>query len=504
MIKYRSTRGEDSRSYSFSQSLLKGIAADNGLLCPEKIPFISPPELISLVGKSYQDIALFVFKKFATDFSEEVLKKVIYKAYGKKFSDPGITPVIKLNKDYFVMELWHGPTAAFKDLALQIMPLLFLESIQTNKQKKKYLVLAATSGDTGKAALEGYKNLENISILVLYPKNKVSRLQELQMITQSGNNICVLAVDGDFDQSQSLVKEILADEQFNDQLNKQFNTKLTSANSINWGRLIPQIIYYFVGYMNLIQQKVLKLGDEINVSVPTGNFGNILAAFLSKKMGLPIDKLICATNENNAVSEFLNTGIYDISHKSMKSTLSPAMDILVASNIERLLFFITKDPTRVAGWMNQLKVNKKFKVDTFTLEILQKNFKSTWVSNKETSETIKNNYLQNNYLMDPHTSIAVAAADRFSEKFLNIPVLIDSTAHWSKFPAAIYQSLGLKPQNSNEFEMLAKISKLQYVSKIPDSIKKLQENNIRFKKIISPNLNDLGRSILTHLSNVKT
>lgn len=431
MIYYKSTRG-DNKPYKFSETILKGIAEDGGLFIPEEIPQFTLNQLRLLLKKSYQTRASFIFNLFRTDFTKDTIKRIITTAYSTNFDDHQIAPLVQLKDNQYLLELWHGPTSSFKDLALQIMPLFFSEAAE--KKSVQYLILVATSGDTGTAALTGYKDKKKVSIIALYPKTHVSKLQELQMITQEGNNLTVYAVPGDFDAVQKIVKAVFNDKGFNKKLFAKYQTILSSANSINWGRLIPQIIYHISGYIDLVDRHIISLGDKIDIAVPTGNFGNILGVFYAKKMGLPVRKLICASNANNVLTQFLQTGIYDISNRKLIKTPSPAMDILVASNIERLLYEITKNPKKVSKWMTELKTNGKFEADNDVKIILQKEFFADWVSNKMCLANISRIYNQTKYLMDPHTSCAQEVAQRYIEyNSITSPVIICSTAHFAKF-----------------------------------------------------------------------
>ncbi|MFH1838264.1 MAG: threonine synthase [Candidatus Kuenenbacteria bacterium] len=513
MIKYKSTRGENSL-YNFSEAILKGIANDGGLFVPAIIPKFTLKQIKSLINKSFQERALFVFDLFKTGFSNKILRQIIKKAYFNNFDHPKIAPLIKLKNNQYILELWHGPTLAFKDMALQIIPLLFSEALKVNNNQKqikknlklpKYLILTATSGDTGKAALEGYKNLKNIFIIIFYPKKGISKIQELQMITQEGNNVGVYGVYGNFDDVQEAVKKVFNDKKFNKEILEKKNIILSSANSINWGRLLPQIIYHISGYLDLLEKKIIKLGDEIDVAVPSGNFGNILAAFYAKKMGLPINRLICASNENNILSEFFNTGIYDVRKKILIKTPSPSMDIIVASNIERLLFEITQNSKKVSLWMKQLRVKKKFKVDKITKKILSQLFFADWASNKECLKTIKKTFNETGYLMDPHTAVAQTVVEKYCHKdktSKNIPIIICSTAHWAKFAKDVYKALLGDQFNDSkfktEFEILEKISNTFNLS-IPKNIKELETKIIRHKEKCRPNLENIKNVIRTYL-----
>lgn len=427
---YKSTRGNN-KKYSFSEVLLKGIADDGGLFIPEKIPKLTLNQLTQLSDITYQKRAVFVLKLFKTGFPKSVISNIVNQAYSTNFDTPLIAPLIHLKDHQYILELWHGPTLAFKDLALQIMPLFFSNVIQ---KPNHYLILVATSGDTGKAALEGYKDKENISIIVFYPYKHVSKIQELQMTTQEGANVSVVAIKGDFDKCQSLVKEIFNDSELKNTLKSKYHTVLSSANSINWGRLLPQVVYHISGYLDLIKKGVISAGDRIDIAVPCGNFGNIVAAFYAREMGLPIGKLICASNANNVLTEFLQTGIYDIRNRSLIRTPSPSMDILVASNVERLLYLLTRNPSQVSSWMNDLKSNKLFVVDSLTKNKLRDIFYADWVSNEDCLANVDKLQEETKYLMDPHTSVAHIVAERYLAKNkTSTPVIICSTAHWSKF-----------------------------------------------------------------------
>lgn len=508
MIKYISTRG-NKKKYLFSEVVLKGIASDGGLFVPIIIPQIRRNELKELVNASYHERAIFVFKKFQLDFSENKIEQIVKNAYSSNFDASEIAPLVHLKKDEYLLELWHGPTSAFKDMALQIMPYFFSEAIKADNKKRllkklkplHYLILVATSGDTGKAALEGYKDKENISIVVFYPDGHVSQLQELQMVTQEGSNVAVYTVKGDFDATQRLVKDIFNDKEFNSQLLNKFQTVLSSANSINWGRLLPQIVYYFDSYLQLINQNRIELGEEIDIAVPTGNFGNILAAFYAMKMGLPIRKFICASNTNNVLTKFLKTGVYDISKRKLVQTPSPSMDILVASNIERLLYVITNNHEKVSQWMNELKSNGKFEVDNVTKHIIQDKFYADWVSNEDCLQNIKEIYQEEKYLMDPHTSVAQMVADRYiQKKNVLIPVIICSTAHWAKFASDVHKYLvGLRGKLKSEFEILQDIQRYDQKLSIPSAIESLNKKNVRFREKLDADKKSVEENLLNHI-----
>lgn len=479
MITYKSTRGSK-KEYTFSQSILKGIADDGGLLLPLKIPKFQIEEINSLQKRSYQEIAFFVMKLLETDFPDDVLKKAINKAYGDNFDTDQIAPIVHLRENQYILELWHGPTSAFKDMALQLMPLLFSEALKLNKDPMQYLILVATSGDTGAAALEGYKNKEGIRIVTLFPENQVSSIQELTMTTFNGKNGRVMAVNGNFDDAQRLVKEIFNDQGFNKKLTAEYGVSLSAANSINWGRLVPQLFYYLVSYVRLIEQKKIKAGDEIDIAVPSGNFGNLFAAYFMKQMGLPIRKFICASNANNILTDFIHTGIFDISGRSLVETPSPSMNILVSSNLERFLFMISGEKAQVKKWMEDLKEKKRFEVDGETRKKLGRFIFADWVDNKDSLLCIKNTLRETGYLIDPHTAVALEVANRYKKQVKNndVPLLICSTAHWAKFPRDVAHALYGESElgdNGDVFGLLEKVKSRVQKTYVPKNIFALQK-----------------------------
>jgi len=503
MIKYKSTRG-DTSLYTFSEAVLKGIAKDGGLFVPQELPRFSPNDLQSLLHKSYQERASYIINLFQTDFAKSEIETIIHDAYGNNFDTPQIAPLVHLKANQYLLELWHGPTAAFKDMALQLMPLFFQEAIKKNKSTLHYLILAATSGDTGKAAAEGFKNKAQSSLIVFYPARRVSQIQELQMRTQEGENVVVYAVDGGFDAVQNMVKEIFNDKVFEKKLHNTYQTVLSAANSINWGRLIAQIIYHVTSYLDLVDKKIITLGQEVDIAVPSGNFGNILAAFYTKKMGLPIRRFICASNENNALTKFLQSGTYDIQDKQIIQTPSPAMDILIASNIERLLLILSGDPKKVAGWMEELKEQNRFEVDDKTKRVLQEEFYAGWVTNEDCLINIRERYEETNYLMDPHTSVAQLVVERYLQgQESTMPIIISSTAHWAKFPHDVYKALAKGDTNSmhNEFELVEKILKLVPHTNIPHSISSLKDKPVLHNEHCKSDIKEAQNLILRWLDN---
>lgn len=501
MILYKSTRGA-SRQYKFSQVLLQGIASDGGLFVPDRIPRFNLKSLILLIGKSYQHYVSFVFDLFETGFSSSKLKKIIQLSYSADFDDKKITPLFRLKDSWFILELWHGPTMSFKDIALQLMPKIFKSVIS----KQKYLILVATSGDTGKAALSGFKDLDNIHILVVYPQNGVSQIQKKSMVTQKGDNIKVLGISSNFDSAQTAVKRVFNDGQFRKLLEKKYQFRLSSANSINWGRILPQIVYYLYSYNELVREKIIVPGDKIDVAVPTGNFGNILAAFYAKKMGLPVNKLICASNSNNVLSEFLTTGKYDLRRKKLIKTPSPSMDILISGNLERFLYELTGDSRLITSWMRDLQYKKHFKVGKKTLSKIKNHFFAGWVSNGKSLSNIKKVFKENNYLVDPHTSVVLKVVQNYQKACpLKHPVIICSTAHWSKFPASVYfalRGINTKSRMSDEFKIVSKIQKIAVNSTLPPAFKNIAQGKKRFISSIKPSKNAIQGVIIDYLNKI--
>jgi threonine synthase len=494
-MKYKSTRGSKDK-YTYCEGILKGIATDGGLLVPEDIPNVSQEEILSLTDKSYQDLATFIIKKFDIDLDPKSIKAIVHNAYNaKSFDTDKIVPIRSLNQKEHIIELWHGPTAAFKDMALQIMPIFFSNAIEKLNKKNNYLILVATSGDTGSAALDGFSNLDNTSILAFYPHGGTSEIQRKQMVTQCASNTYVAGVKGDFDKIQSTIKDIFNDKALNERLEKVYNTKLSSANSINWGRLLPQVIYHFSSYIQLMNHEKIKIGDKINIIVPSANFGNMFAAFMAKLMGLPIRKLISASNENNILEEFIRSGTYDISDRTLTKTPSPSMDIIISSNLERVLYFITKDTNKINKWMRQLKEERKFKVDKDTHKKIKEIFAAYSSSNQESLEYIKQTYKKYNYLVDTHTSIGIHASEAYNEETGNQNHnIIAATAHWSKFPSDVYKALNdisvytrdsdiSRIQDKNAFQILKLIHK-QTKSNIHWRVESLQYASETHKSVI--------------------
>lgn len=470
---YISTRGCKEK-VTGSKAIVNGLCLDGGLYVPTQFPNLEK-KLNKFINLSYKELCFEVLKLFLDDFTDEELKTCIDMAYDNKFDTKEISPTKKIGNNYF-LELYHGPTCAFKDLALTLMPHLLQKSLEKNNIKEEIVILTATSGDTGKAALEGFKDLNQIKIIVFFPEDGVSNIQKLQMKTQDGNNTYVVSINGNFDDAQSGVKNIFSDREFNKYLLEN-NYILSSANSINIGRLLPQIVYYFYSYFNLVKSKHINMGDKINFVVPTGNFGNILAAYYSKLMGLPINKLICASNENNVLYDFFTTGRYN-KNRTLHLTTSPSMDILISSNLERLLFEISnRDDIKVNSLISDLN-NKGYYEIGNSMKLNLNDFHGEYATESEVKENINKVFKENNYLIDTHTSVAYTAYKKFKEKNKdNTATVIVSTANPYKFSKDVLSSLGEDINNLDEFDILQKLS-LKTKTDIPLPIKNLQTSKV--------------------------
>lgn len=438
-MKYESTRG--SKQYrNAPQAIIRGIAEDKGLYVPQEIPVL-PASAEELAQLSYQDVAYKVIGAFFDDFTAEELLDCIDGAYDSKFEAEEIVPIVEAGGAHF-LELYHGKTAAFKDMALSILPYLMTTSLKKEGVTDKICILTATSGDTGKAALEGFANVEGTEIVVFYPNGAVSQVQERQMTSQEGANTHVFAINGNFDDAQTGVKKIFNDDEFAAKLAER-NIRLSSANSINIGRLVPQVAYYVYGYVKLLARGVIKAGQPVNVVVPTGNFGNILAAYMAAEMGIPVNKFICASNENKVLTDFINTGVYD-TRRDFFVTNSPSMDILISSNLERLLYLLSgRDGEAVKGWMAQLEAEKIYEVSDKVKEGM-KCFYGGFCTEEETEKAVGDMYRQHNYLMDTHTAVAYKVyQDYVKATGDETPTLIASTASPYKFAESVGRAIGL-------------------------------------------------------------
>lgn len=486
-MQYQSTRGK-CKPVPAAEAIKMGIAPDGGLFVPEEIPQLSPGELQDMLPLSYTGRAVRVLEKFLTDFSTAEITRCVESAYRvKKFDAPEIAPVRTLNNGTHVLELWHGPTCAFKDMALQILPHLLTRAAAKTGEQDEIVILVATSGDTGKAALEGFRDVPGTRIIVFYPGRGVSEVQKLQMVTQEGQNVHVFAVDGNFDDTQSGVKSIFGDPQINAQL-EQSGFRFSSANSINWGRLVPQVVYYLSAYLDLVRAGKIQAGEPINFVVPTGNFGNILAGYYAAQMGLPINKLICAANENNVLTEFIRTGIYD-RNREFRRTISPSMDILVSSNLERLLYEVVgHDPKPVDDWMERLKETGWYDVDPQTRNIIDRLFWSEYATDEETRQTIKETFATCGYLLDTHTAVGKNVYDKYvmatGDKTKTVLV---STASPFKFNASVAQAVLGDEQvaGKSEFELLEVLARASGMP-IPAGLKDLDKKPVLHNRTVPP------------------
>ena len=460
-MKYISTRG-NYREITAAEAIKLGMVPVGGLFVPKEIPFLKAEEINEMVGLNYRQVAERILKLFLTDYSVEEIRDFVEQAYNdKNFDSAQVAPMHALDKMY-ILELWHGPTAAFKDMALQIMPRFLSGANKKINSGKDTLILVATSGDTGKAALEGFKNVPGIKIICFYPYGGVSKVQELQMSTTDGDNTYVVAVKGNFDDCQNAVKEIFGNSEFKEQMNRR-GYELSSANSINWGRLLPQIIYYFTSYSRLVQDKVIKAGEKINFVVPTGNFGNILSAYYAMRMGLPINKLICASNDNKVLTDFFNSGVYD-KNRPFKRTVSPSMDILVSSNLERFIYEITgHNDKMITEWMQQLNTIGKFDVGPDIVNNISNILTADFADEEETLATIKRVFEKYNYTLDTHTAVGVKVYEDYREKTGdNTITVIDATASPFKFNTTVLEAIKGKDAvlGKNEFELLEDLSRV--------------------------------------------
>lgn len=456
---YTSTRDKSVR-VTAAEAITQGISKDGGLFVPETIPQISMEDVVELSKLDYRGRAKRILSLYLTDYTKEELDYCVDGAYSDgKFSSEKVAPLASLSESVNVLELWKGPTCAFKDMALQLLPYLLTVAASKTAADKTIVILVATSGDTGKAALEGFKDVKNTKILVFYPNDGVSPMQKLQMTTQEGANVGVCAINGNFDDAQSGVKAIFTNPEIAAKLNEK-NMAFSSANSINWGRLVPQIVYYVSAYCDLIANDIIKPGDEINVDVPTGNFGNILAAYYARKMGLPIKTLICASNANNVLTDFLKTGTYD-RNRQFYTTASPSMDILISSNLERLLFDLSgQDDKLVSDWMKKLASDGKYTVTDDVNEKISALFDAGCCDDEMTKATIRETYEQEHYLCDTHTAVAVNVYGQYAERTGDkTPVVIASTASPFKFSASVLDAVKCgKIESKDEFAMVNELS----------------------------------------------
>ena len=469
-MNYISTRTKESEKQTASYVIKRGLAPDGGLYVPESLPVLDKSDIEKLVSMSYTERATYILSLFLTDYSEEELKNAAEAAYSKeKFGGPA-APISKVGDDYF-LELWHGPTSAFKDMALQIMPRLLSLSLNKTGETKDAYILVATSG---------YCDVDRVRIKVFYPVNGVSNIQKKQMASQKGNNVDVVSINGNFDDAQSGVKAIFADENAKNMLAER-GYFFSSANSINWGRLAPQIVYYVSAYCDLVNEGELKYGDLLDVTVPTGNFGNILAAYIAKKMGLPLGKLVCASNRNDILTDFINDGVYD-KRREFFTTVSPSMDILISSNLERLLWFtVGADKTREC--MEKLNKEGIYTLDSEAMDIIRNDFAGFACSEDETKKTISELFAEYGYLCDTHTAVAAHAAKQYKTENSN-KMLVVSTASPYKFAPAVLSALG-ETVPTDDFDALDKLLAVTKCA-IPVNLADLRSAVTRFDKTVEP------------------
>ncbi|MFA7077924.1 MAG: threonine synthase [Syntrophomonas sp.] len=497
-MRYSSSRGK-CVSITAAEAIKMGIAPDGGLFVPDYIPAISESTWTKMAGQTYQERACEILSLYLPEFSAGEIRECVMAAYNpSSFDEERIAPLVRLAEGVYIQELWHGPTCAFKDMALQLLPHLMVMSAAKTGEKDEIVILVATSGDTGKAALEGFKDVAGVKIIVFYPEDGVSEVQKRQMVTQTGNNVFVAAVKGNFDDAQNGVKKIFADHTFIEILARR-GMKMSSANSINWGRLLPQIVYYISAYVDLSSSGKVKRGEAVNVVVPTGNFGNILAAFYAGQMGVPINRLICASNLNNVLTEFINTGVYD-RNRTFAKTLSPSMDILISSNLERLLYEMTEhDAVLVAGWMEELNTQGKYEVNKSVRDKIGSLFWADYSSDAETQMTIRSTWEDKGYLLDTHTAVACNVYEKYvlatGDKTTTI---IASTASPFKFGQSVAEAI-LKPElleGQDEFAIAKTLSEYTGVT-IPVGLRDLDKRTVLHQTVSTKEA--MGKTVLKYL-----
>ena len=468
-VTYKSTRNSNETATA-SEAILKGLAENGGLFVPDSIPALDV-DLNDLAKMSYQEVAYEVMSRMLTDFTEDELKHCINSAYDKKFDTPEIAPLVKKAGAHY-LELFHGSTIAFKDMALSILPYLLVTSAKKNNVNNDIVILTATSGDTGKAALAGFADVPGTKIIVFYPKNGVSPIQEKQMVTQKGDNTFVVGITGNFDDAQTGVKQLFGDKELAAQMDAA-GFQFSSANSINIGRLVPQVVYYVYSYAQLLKEGKVEKGEKINVVVPTGNFGNILAAYFAKNMGIPIAKLICASNENKVLYDFFETGVYD-RNREFVLTSSPSMDILISSNLERLIYLTAGcDADKNAALMKALSKEGKYEI-TADMKANMVDFYGNYASEQETAETIKKLYDKTGYVIDTHTAVAATVLNKYKEATKdNAKVIVASTASPFKFTRSVMNAIDAKYDSMTDFELVDELSKIANVA-VPNAIEEIR------------------------------
>lgn len=482
---YISTRDSGHR-VSAAQAIVSGLSPDGGLFLPESLPQFSLSEIEAMAKTGYAGRAVAVLSRFLTDFSEDELREYVSRAYApEKFPPKAVAPVVPLDENAHILELFHGPTCAFKDFALQLLPFLLTASLRKTGCDKTVVILVATSGDTGKAALEGFADVPGAKICVFYPDGGTSNIQRLQMTTQAGENVMVFAAEGNFDDAQNGVKRIFTDRAYAEELADR-GYILSSANSINWGRLVPQIAYYFSAYCELLNAGRVKPGDPVNIVVPTGNFGNILAAYFAKHCGLPVGKLVCASNRNNVLTDFITTGTYD-RNRGFYVTTSPSMDILISSNLERLLYLLCgRDDKVLRGYMEALAKTGKYTVGADVLAKLQSEFAAGCADDAATAAAIRGVYRETGYLCDTHTAVAVNVYRDYAAKTGDrTPTVIASTASPFKFANSVLPAAFGRAADGGDFALLAKLAELSG-QPAPQALAGLQDKTERFTSTVEP------------------
>jgi threonine synthase len=487
---YKSTRDSEIKVRS-AEAITKGLSDEGGLFVPEELPKLTDSDMKYLGKMSYAERAQLILKKFLTDFTDDELKSAVNSAYSDNFAVENAVELSQLYPNCYVLELFHGPTCAFKDMALQLLPhLMTASAAKTEAVKgKKIAILCATSGDTGKAALEGFRDVENTSVTVFYPEDGVSEMQKRQMTTQEGANVHVCAVKGNFDDCQNGVKEIFTDSGLIGKLAEK-NMVFSSANSINWGRLVPQIVYYASAYASLLEAEEIEAGERVNICVPTGNFGNILAAFYAKEMGLPLAKLICASNSNNVLTDFIKTGVYD-RNRAFHTTVSPSMDILISSNLERLIYHYHLSGEKcdsLQKWYEALKENGRFEANDRVKSRIKADFFGGWCDEAQTLQTIKQVFDEFSYLLDPHTAVAYKIyADYKRETGDTAKTIITATASPYKFCSAVYEALVGRDALGAPVEEFMIAKKLEELTntKMPEPLARTEKLSVRFKDSVA-------------------
>lgn len=482
-MKFISTRGVNEQGVKSAYAIKNGLASDGGLYMPESIPALSLDTLQELRTLTYNERCAKILSMFLDDYSYEELLEDASLAYSEEKFGKNPTPITKLSDKVFMLELWHGPTAAFKDMALQIMPRLFVRALKKCGEEKTALILVATSGDTGKAALEGYKNIPGTKIKVFYPTDGVSAVQKMQMQSQEGENVSVTGIVGNFDDAQSGVKEIFSDPGIKEALERE-NTFLSSANSINWGRLVPQIVYYVSAYVDLVNKGEILMGEKIDVCVPTGNFGNIFACYIAKMMGVPYEKLVCASNKNKVLTDFLASGTYDKNREFYK-TNSPSMDILISSNLERLLF-LALGANKCREYMSSLAKDGRYTVSAEDMKLIKESFVGYYADEEDVLKTIKEVYENKNCLVDTHTAVALHSVNAYmDENKAERKIIAVSTASPYKFASDVLFAL-TSEKADNDFSALCELQNATSVQ-IPGPLQSIDKRSILHKAVIDKN-----------------